>query len=979
MKILNVQPSSHRLTVKRSLLATAIAASVLLSGCSWLAGPEDEYIGDTLSELEPARMPDMDVEVPKIALEEIEENYHRALDVASDDEVRRKILIRLAGLQMIRSEQNQLDATEPGQHFTDAISMYNELIELQAGRPGRDKLLYQLSKAYALEGMVDESAATLDRLAMEYPDSPYIAEAQFRRAERAFSANDYAAAESFYSSVADAQQRSPFQNNATYMLGWSQFKRSRYVDAIDSFTRVLDDLMMGRSEIGDLEESSRNLAEDTLRVMSLTFSYLDGARSIYDTYPADQERAFNHLIYERLGNFYLEKKRYRDAADTYSFYVEKFPNSDYAPRFSARIIDVYDEGDFPSLLLPAKQDFVNNYGIRSQFWASKPVAIQDSLLGYLHVYLEELAKYEHSQAQAAAKPPEKELSNRELKKRQEESVEHYAAAARYYEEFIETFPQDEKTPNMVFLLGESYYESGQLANAVAAYERVAYEFLDEKQGAEAGYSAILALNELIEANAGSNDPAKQEAHAAWQIHHTNSSISFADYYPDDERAPKVLAQGAQQLLAQGENVRAIDAATRLTVWQPALDGKLQKTAWLVIGQAQFDLAAYAESEYAYRQVLAMMPAPQPGQPAPPVADGPTRAQVIDRIAANMFKQAEQQLALENKAGAVDQLLAISQLSPGTDIAISAEYDAATYLMDLERWSEAEQVLVRFRNNYPTHELAKNLSPKLVVIYQALEQWQAAANELSVMAQNDSDPDVRRQSKFLAAELYEQSGNLNNAILAYRDYANNYREPFPQMIEAQYKLVELYGKTGDMGKRRYWQNEIIKADARAGAARTDRSRYLAAEAHNEKSDELYQTFVSIPLNLPLKKSLDRKRTALDRALKSYETLIEYGVADFATQANYRIGQIYVQLSQDLLNSERPKDLDELALEQYTILLEEQAYPFEEQAIEIHEANAQRSWDGVYDNWVKDSFAALAKLLPARYNKKETVVEYDDAIH
>jgi len=58
-----------------------------------------------------------------------------------------------------------------------------------------------------------------------------------------------------------------------------------------------------------------------------------------------------------------------------------------------------------------------------------------------------------------------------------------------------------------------------------------------------------------------------------------------------------------------------------------------------------------------------------------------------------------------------------------------------------------------------------------------------------------------------------------------------------------------------------------------------------------------------------------------------------------------------------------------LEQYNVLLEEQAYPFEEKAIEIHEINTRRVNKGIYDQWVKNSFAALSKLRPVRYAKNE----------
>src|SRR5690606_14596983 len=114
----------------------------------------------------------------------------------------------------------------------------------------------------------------------------------------------------------------------------------------------------------------------------------------------------------------------------------------------------------------------------------------------------------------------------------------------------------------------------------------------------------------------------------------------------------------------------------------------------------------------------------------------------------------------------------------------------------------------------------------------------------------------------------------------------------------------------------------------------RSRYLAAGAAAELARPVYDEFVRIPLRLPLKNSLQRKRAALETALKAQERVLTYEVAEFTTQASFMIGEIYAQLSRDLMNSQRPTNLDVLELEQYDMLLEEQAYPFEEKAIEIH---------------------------------------------
>jgi len=109
--------------------------------------------------------------------------------------------------------------------------------------------------------------------------------------------------------------------------------------------------------------------------------------------------------------------------------------------------------------------------------------------------------------------------------------------------------------------------------------------------------------------------------------------------------------------------------------------------------------------------------------------------------------------------------------------------------------------------------------------------------------------------------------------------------------------------------------------------------------------------------------------MEDVLSAYTAAADYGIAEVTTAATYRLGEVYEQFSEDLMESDRPNNLEADALEQYEILLEEQAYPFEEKAIDLYKANTDRAADGVYDEWVRRSFNRLAGLMPARYAKKE----------
>jgi hypothetical protein len=122
-------------------------------------------------------------------------------------------------------------------------------------------------------------------------------------------------------------------------------------------------------------------------------------------------------------------------------------------------------------------------------------------------------------------------------------------------------------------------------------------------------------------------------------------------------------------------------------------------------------------------------------------------------------------------------------------------------------------------------------------------------------------------------------------------------------------------------------------------------------------------------MPLKPSLQRKRQRMEEALAAYARAASYGVGEVTTAATYETGELYYQLSRDLLASPRPADLDADALEQYELLLEEQAFPFEEKAQELYRANIARAAEGVWDEWVQASYARLAAIAPARYAREE----------
>jgi cellulose synthase operon protein C len=173
-------------------------------------------------------------------------------------------------------------------------------------------------------------------------------------------------------------------------------------------------------------------------------------------------------------------------------------------------------------------------------------------------------------------------------------------------------------------------------------------------------------------------------------------------------------------------------------------------------------------------------------------------------------------------------------------------------------------------------------------------------------------------------------------------------------------------------------EIFQADQAGGNARTDRTRYLGANGALALANPVADGYRKVALVEPLQKQLKLKKAKMEEALKAYTVAANYGVADVTTAATYHIATLYQDFGRSLLTSQRPKKLSKTELEQYNVLLEEQAFPFEEKASEVHEVNARRAADGIYDPWVKASFKALGELRPVRYGKTERSEAVIDAI-
>lgn len=875
------------------------------------------------------------------------EQYRRFLDLQSDNQrLRAEAMRRLGDLQVEVDESSRAGDADPsefsGLQVGEAVQLYEGLLKGYPNYERNDVVMYQLARAYEAQAQPEKALAVLDNLVTTFPRSQWFIESQFRRGEILFSTGRYREAEAAYTAVTEPGADTGFFEQGLYKLGWSLFKQSRADESVATFLRLLDRVLVdsgGLRQRDSLSRPERELSDDALRAIAITYSDLDGPESLDEAMVDRGDPPYAHQLYESLGNLYIEKERYQDAALAFEAFAKRRPDDRFAPSLQNRTIDAYAKGGFASLVIEGKRTFVELYAFGSPFWEERKVEDAPEVAAQLKSNQKDLAEYHYALAQKGKKP------------------EDYTAAARWYRAMLDSFPQDAEAPATRFTLGEVLFESGRFAEAAREYEVTAYDYPVHAKSAAAGYAALVSYQK--------HEPSLQgEAQALWHQQGIESALMFATTFPEHPESARVQTKADEDLFALNDFERVIEVSTLILERNPPVDRKFQRTATTLLAHSLFDRGRFVEAEAAYVKVQGFL-----------TPNDTDRAAIEERIAASIYKQAEEKRTAGDSTGAVNDFLRVATLAPNSKARSNAEYDAASILLQNKEWDRAAQVLEAFRRNYPNHELVPDATRSLAVAYLETGRGSQAAAELERVAARAEEPaEVRRAALWQAAELYEKSASPTNAGRLYASYVQQYPSPLDSAMDARQKLADMAKAQNDVKGRSQWLDEIIRADKSAGDNRTDRSKYLGAKATIETAAVPVALFNSIKLTAPLDKSLKNKRSAMEKTLAIYGSALDYGVAEVTTQATFGMAELYRQLGSDLMTSERPKNLDADAKEQYDVLLEEQAFPFEEKSIELHETNAQRTGDGVYDEWVQRSFDVLAKLKPARYAKTEISEDY-----
>jgi TolA-binding protein len=854
---------------------------------------------------------------------QITQSYYQYIEKApKNDALREDALSRLAALEI---DNAALESAGP-QLNTEALNRAHNVLQQSLrdypSSPNKDRALYQLAQIYEQLGRPEESLQSLRTLINDFPKSPFMAEAHFRLAEDAFKQGEYLSAESGYSEVLLAANNGLFTERALYKRGWARYKQGLFSDACEDFLSALR--QQNYSDLNSLSETQKTLINELLRAASLTAAHLEEPALLT---MLGEDFTWSYEFFEQLAEV---KRRVSStqALATMHLFIQRYPQSPRMPLAYLYQLKIYAQLNQWASFDEKLSALYTLYQPDAAFWQNNPNVDKNTVLTGLRKNM--LAAAGQGLAGASAE----QISRANVWS--ERYLKHFSAYAQ----------QDKMYKQYAMLLSANKNNE----KALNFYEKSAFDgamVLDK----DAAYAAIVTLDQLIQTASGNT----RQMLAAKMAQH---SKNYAQMYPQDKHSADLIVRAADINMQEKNTQQVVELIAALPKGAPL--ATQQKSAALK-AQALTELKRFSEAE----QALLALYSPQLSQSE--------NTALADALAALLLQQADAEKLNNNTAQAAHFYAHIAEVIPQHELAPKGLYQAATLLAAQGQWADVTRLGQEFKQRYPQHELIGDINRVLSSSYLKSNNQGKAAESLEALVKNEKNASVKASALWQAAGLYEQQGDKTSAARALNQYVDNYPKPFAQYLEALYKLAQLH--SGDNKQRKIVLDKIQQANNQAVYSdKTERSHYLVAWALLQQANEQYAQFQRVRLVEPLAQSLALKKQALQTAVGLYIQAGSNNQLDLLAEASFQVASLYEDFAKALLAAEKPKHLKGDELEQYTILLEDQAFPFEEKAIEYHQINIARLKTADHP-WLQKSLTALKRLTPARYNRKAKVSFYE----
>ena len=849
----------------------------------------------------------------QVTSDEAKKSYKSYLSSSGlKNENRKKALQRLAEIELDIAVSQPVNSKNG--YDKNSIRVFRRRIDEFPEDKNNDRVYYQLANAYAITGDDKGKIKALEALTDKYPESKYYIESMFRLGESYLTNNNFIDADLALTAVIVEDKSNKFRKNAFFKRAWSRYKQLQYQAAINDYNQLLSYYPSGHSK----NRADQEFLNNIYKVYGVCISYLGINETLSSLQDTLKNKNVRFYVYSNLASLLTKQDRYIEASSVYDMYLEK-EKGKYNSQVISSLSDIWLKYENREYAIDRLLELEKRHGVQSN-----KHNLERSTISKLSNNLILVSEYYHSLYQKGTKDKKVTYLNKAL-----EAYLHlidgykYASMDKYH-----------------FLYAELLNSSKSYFRAISTYEKIIHLYKSKKYKNKSAYSLLILTNKLFKSNALNRKE---------YVRLNSGYLKFVSL----SKVYTPLLAYSEFLYNDSKYAQSAAVIEEIKVSNKINSSKLS----YILASSYFEIKEYALSEKTYHLIKKMK----------------HKYRDIDkRLALSIFKQADvykEKLLFDQ---AINKYNEIYKYRLDNATILLSQVELSGLYMRIGKWAPAEKQLNFIRKLYPVNKFKNDITRMLSIVYLNSKKYKLAAVEFEKIHEfGGSVENLRRSALWQSAELYQKGGDLWSSVRTFKKYAKSYKQPVTLNIEAQYKLTEVYAELGLQEKRNYWLRQIVITADNEGARSSDRMKYLASNASIILARNEYNRFSSIKLTIPLKVSLRKKKKVLKSALASLKKVNKYKMYEHVSESIYWIAETYYDFSENLMKSERPKNLSELELEQYDVLLEDQAIPFEDQAIRYFIQNTKLSNKGLYSNWMSKSFDKLSMIYPSKYKRVERV--------
>ncbi|MES2661781.1 MAG: tetratricopeptide repeat protein [Pseudomonadota bacterium] len=918
--------NSLRLYIKICFNLTLIAC-ILNTGCNVLPASDSSR---KLSDLKNNPKENFDSSISKndntqVEYEKILATHSKSLDILYYEES----LKRAAQLALVDYEEALLNS-EYNTVNTKSIKMFESWLASNAMHNDAAAVTYLLAKNYSLDGEIEKSEVVLRRLINNYPNAPMVGESHFRLAESAYIRREYDQAAFYYQKAIKLDNSSAITRWSFYMLGWTEYKRGLIDQSITAFAKYVE-LQLQDQTVHELSKSDQETVNDVIRALALQIANSSRSDILINYYQSNSSKHAYH-VFASISDYLESVDRWYEGITVLRSYFIAFPEEKNAILARREVIDLFEKNGQIQVANKEKKDFIDVFSNISQ-----APQVNKSLIEIIRSqYLLDLAGFNET------------IISKE--------VNNFSDSIYYYKIFVNDYPKHQHYHSALYNLSLLYFKLNKFDDALSGFE-----FLREKKNfIKQEDCAILSIQ------------ARRSKYEAMKNASNDSETILVNF------RNKLLNDYSFYIyhFATGNNIQeVINAATMLAInhhEQDYLLNLIQKIDTLKLS---------SESKIA----------------------------IHEQAADYFYKQSIWSRSIELYENLIERYSSFKGVNRWISQAANAHFELAMELKNNKQWDNSLKHLTIISQKYPSFILSSTVLYQTALIYRETLMY-AQSNHYLHKIKDQSVPGVSKADLYLlladnavkvgdndasanlykqystqvdsqenkiaalqkSAELYKSSNNQQETIGVLEELLVLKKSDMQESITLHNELINFYIKQKQINKINFHSKFIVDLSLSLQQPTTIEINTIRAKYVLKKAKNNFEKFNALKITAPIEQSFNAKYLIITNTIDLLDHVKALNVSRYQYESEFLLGDLFYRFAQDLLHSEVPPNLTEDEALEYQALLEEQAYPFEEKAIELFKLNFSQLKNRDEDKWIILNRQRLETLLPALFLKSEKIL-------